>query len=82
VAEDALVAGVLGGTVATGLGRPPPDVQDTVTRTAAITAGAARIWSVCRAQRSKSCTVIVSSRPGPTPIAEIGAPIISSSAAT
>ena len=41
VADDALV---LGGSVATVVGRaPPPDVQDTVTRTATINAGAARI---------------------------------------
>jgi len=41
---DALVAGVLDGSVATGVGRrEPPDVQDTVTRTATINAGAARI---------------------------------------
>ena len=63
----------------------PPDVHETVSRAAAIAIAAVLIMgasmrTVCRRQRNKSRTVIVSSRPGPTPTAEIGAEIISSRA--
>jgi len=94
-AVAAVVLGAVGGELARG--SPPLEVQPATSSTSAIGATRLRISPFCRVvlgdgtargrdaarrRQTRSRTAIVSSRPGPTPIAEIGALIIFSSAAT